>query len=707
MSQQFTKPFVQSHYHGYTGADDDYGACEDVTGLHEHCVRNLATVPQADIKSYDIKPQTRSSHCDCGNCSCGTSKIDCPSSGDATQTEIIHWDDQGCCATCTDQRRCSAPNVYDCANIGTNAAVSAVKTYKEPDDSKDRTITCTYDIKTSADSSGADDFSKTSTVQAYLNAYGTDQVFNTVIAPYFCSFPADLVPDWAGKDQAPLDGAGRSVWPSGAKPVASRFVGNGKGGDSDICRNWATNGDPASESLATTTMTTWCAQHKWLPECECIEKLDPVYGSDYFEDLYVGMGKEVPGCWWAPCSRSRWDERDMLVTPSDVDAANCDTACSNIIFVINSSDVNLSDIQQDMACTINEQDIDQKNGGDHPDVDCSTQADPKLCTCNGIEFTTSDTVVQSGIAAMGAVAPITNPANQQLVADKLNAYAAAACYSDPPYTDHQLETWLESAPVITAVPLFDHATGAFQGNYNQTRPSAGDIEIAQDNWKRTQSASQFPCKQTYDVFLDVEQTKTGTIVNENYAACAAAEQAKFSVPDPETQACPYTFYTTDEHGQFKTFPVNDTYRAMCVQARGGVPYLPVDGDDPGIDAVDQQYGLCVPTSDGKCPATRTYTDDTGVVHTKTMDADEIAACQSDPAYVPDGNDDGGNDGGDDNDQDDDQDDDTDSGSTLAKVLMAGAAAIGIAAFVALGVTIYRHSSSKDKSDALSGVVKEV
>ena len=35
MSQQFTKPFVQSHYHGYTGADDDYGACEDVTGLHE------------------------------------------------------------------------------------------------------------------------------------------------------------------------------------------------------------------------------------------------------------------------------------------------------------------------------------------------------------------------------------------------------------------------------------------------------------------------------------------------------------------------------------------------------------------------------------------------------------------------------------------------------------------------------------------------
>ena len=701
MSQQFTKTFTQSHYHGYTKANKNYDTCEEKSGEYEHCVRNMATLPAADITKYEIKPYTRSGNCDCGHCSCGTDKIDCPNSGDTTQTEVIHWDDQDCCATCKNQRICSAPNVYDCSSFSANAAVSAVKTYNQPDDSTDRTITCTYDIKTSPDSSGASDFSKTPVVQAYLNKYGADQTFNTVIAPYFCSFPADLTPAWAGMDQEPLDGAKRAQYPVGSKPIASRFVGGGTGGDADICRNWATNGDAASANAATTAMTTWCAQHKWLPECECIEKLDPVYGNDYFGDLYVGMGKEVPGCWWAPCSRPQWDSHNMLVTPSDVDATNCDTACSNIIFVINSSDVNLDDIQQDMACTINEQDIDQKNGGDHPDVDCSTQADPKLCNCQNVAFTADDSAVQQGVKAMNDMYPMNDPANKQLVADKLNAYVAAACYSNPTYTDEQMNAWLSTAPTVTAVPEFDHTTGAFQGVYRQGVPTTENLNSAANSWYRSQQDDNFPCQRSYSVFLDVEQTKTGEIINEHYDSCTAKERTKFSTPDPYTNACPYMFDSVNPiTGAVTTVKVNDAYRAACVAARG-VEQLPVDGSNPAVDDIDEKYGLCEPTADGECPTQRTYVDDDGVSHVKYMDADEIAACQASPDYVSGGGGGGDGDGGNtpDNNNDDGGDDGSGGMSKMTKVLIAGAAAIGLAAAVALGVTLFRHSSSEDVEDA--------
>lgn len=628
MSKQFTKLFTQTHYYGYSSADNHDYTCA-TGGSGDHCVRDFSQISEYDTSYYGIKAKTRSSHDSCGNCAKGSDKVQCATS--SHPTESITWDHEETCSNwCPEQKRCSIPNAHDCSAFGVNYATGAVQNSREPggsNDQYDRTIKCTYKMN----SGGASDFSNTATVQAYLDKYHEDDVWKTVIMPYFCSFKADHPPTWAGKSLPPGDPGYDS-----APKICSRFVGDGLGGDAEMCRKWATDSleDDSQESAVSSVMSAWCNQYKWLPECKCMQKTDKTYGDPYFSDLFLVFGQTSPGCWYMPCSRGTWENHTMLVTPYDIHPEDCGNYCDNFIISINSDQIDYDDVNQNISgCTIDQDDMPYPDDG----VDCTTTADPKMCVCDSLTFSSSDKFIQDSINDMPL---FKNAANQKLVAEKANQYAKAKCYKNPTFSSAQYDSWLSLPPVLDKVPMFDSKTGAFYGTYESNIPTNDQKARANAIVGRMFSDTQFPCKSQYTVQVDIaDPTKTVVITNENYDACVKKQTAKFGVPDPVTNACPYIFDGTDEYGAPQTYPVDPTLRSQCVFARG-IDHLPVDGDDPAVDDIDKKYHLTDPIN-GKCPTTRTYTDDNGEEHTKTMNDDEIAICESSDDFVPDDGGDGG------------------------------------------------------------------
>ncbi|MDD5753152.1 MAG: hypothetical protein PHN45_00160 [Methylococcales bacterium] len=559
-----------------------------------------------------------------------------------------------------------------------NSALSAVQTSKQPggsDDGWDRTITCQYGFG----SGGTADFSQTGMARAYLDEYGADDTWNKSIMPYFCAFPADNPPPWSGYDlQSNPDGTQQT----GARKIASRFVGLGSEGDAEFCRNWVNRNpnDSNIEGMAMTVMSSWCNARPWLPECKCLKRGDALppagYGDAIFKELYVGMAgyNDHDGCWWEPCSQASWNNGNMLVEPDNIFPGDCGDACSNIVIVIGSENIDLDDINQDMACTINESDIPYS---DNDEPDCGTQADPKQCVCDNVHFSTADSFIQDSITDNG----MTTVNNQNLIATKANQYAKDKCYSGQTFDATLLDNWLSTPPILDKIPVFNATTGAFEGAYETGIPTAAQKQAAHDTWMRMDSDTQYPCAQTYPVNMDVAGTIQGAILNEHYAQCCTNERLKFATPDPITNACPYTFIQNDVYGVTQTYTVDPTYRSLCVDARGGVDYLDVDGEDPAIDDVDKEYGLCTPV-DGQCPEERTYTDNDGVSHTKTMNPDELEVCRSDPSYT--GEDDDTGNGGDDSVPWFDK---QSSGVQIA--IIAGSALIGGIAAIVGGVMLYK------------------
>jgi len=646
MSQyQFTNNVTQSHYFGNSLAQEKEYICAD--GSKDHvCIRNFATISSDDIKKYDImRYPTLCGEVDWNKCPYQDNGVT------YYPDQTIQYDSVTC-GPFDPQVTCSVPNALDCESYtdsttgATNAPSEVDQTSMLPGGSRsatDKNITCRYTMNTGDTS----DFKHTGIARAYLDKHGYDDTWNNVIMPYFCGFSADVLPDTHGYDLPPnTDGTQKS----GAQPIASRFVGLGSQGDADFCRNWVnTNSENTTvKGLAMNVMSTWCNSYPWLPECKCMERADPVYGDPNFVELYdSGMGIFQVGCWWEPCSMTAWNERDMLVEPDNVFAqttGQCDDACVEIINVINSTDVDLSDITQSMECTIDDSDVDQPSDDDDNGIppSCVDDANPKQCTCDATSFTTGQSFIQDSINDMPSM---NSTNNQSLVAMKANQYAKDTCYSGQTYEPNAFSAWMSTPPFLDKIPIFDANTGAFYNTFEEGIPTADEKQTAVTIWNKMQSTTQFPCQSKYPVWLDVAGTVQGLVTNEHYQDCATNESNKFSVPDSKTNACPYVFDATDVYGVPQTYDVNPTYRDNCVHARGGIEYLPADGEDPNIDDIDTQYGLTVPLADGSCPSVRTYTDEFGEQHTKEMSADEIAVCKSSPDYIA-GNDD------DDNDDDD-------------------------------------------------------
>lgn len=669
MSQQFTKLFQQTHYYGYTDADDDnkYRCDDGSTG--EKCVRNFGVISESDVDKYGIHKKTRSSHDGCGHCSCGSDKVQCATT--SYPKETITWDKEGACATCPDQKRCSIPNLVDCLSFADNKAIAATQNSRQvgqDQDEYDRTIKCTYNMT----QGGTQDFSKTSVAQAYLNAYSTDDTWNTIIAPYFCSFPADSPPSWAGKDQ-PYDVHGK--YPDGAITVASRFVGSGKGGDADMCRTWVnTSVNSANQqALVSGVMSTWCDTYKWLPECACMMKTDKTYGDPYFADLYFGLGSTPVGCWYAACSRASWDGHETLVTPPDIYPVGCGDVCQNVIINIGSHDISYDDIQQEVTCEFNEEDIPYPDN----DIDCSKEADPKQCACNGVKFTMSDKFIQDSVKDMPG---LTNTANQQIVLQKANQYATTKCYSNPTFSSAQYDAWLSLPPILDKVPKFDPTTGVYSATFEDGMPTEAQKSKAYQIMVNMMSDTQYPCQQTYSIPIDIaDPSKVAVFANEKFSQCLKNQSAKFGYPDKNTNACPYTFEHTDIYGVMQTYQVDSNLRTQCVSNRDGIEYLPVDGDNPDIDDIDKQYHLTDPVN-GACPSVRTYTDEDGVEHTKNMTPNEISACKASPDYDPNA----------DPDNEDDSKHWFDKQSDMVQLTVVGVTALVSVALIAMGgFTLYK------------------
>jgi len=458
-----------------------------------------------------------------------------------------------------------------------NTAISAVQKSMQPGgsgDRTDRTLTCTYSM-----GGGSNAFYNTGIARAYLNKYGEDdETWNKVIMPYFCAYPADLPPSGAGYNLPPNpDGTQQS----GAFKMSSRFVGTGSGGDAEMCRSWVNRnlGDSDVSGMVTTVMTEWCRDHPWMPECTCLTRDNKDgYGDPMFQQLYIGMGKDPVGCWWEPCSESSWNTGNMLVEPENIAPGDCGDTCSNITIVIASDDIDLDDINQNMECNITEDDIPYSDYDDVPD--CSTQADPKACTCNSIVFSSADAFIHDSVTDMS---PMTSSNNQNLVIAKANQYAKDKCYSNPTFPSDEFDTWLSMPPILDKIPMFNATTGAFEGSYEAGIPTTDQKQKAMAIWTRMNSSTQFPCTQYYPVAIDVAGAVAGTLLNENYLECQHNESARFSIPDAVTDACPYTFEATDVYGVQQPYDVNPNYRDACVAARNGVEYIPADGDQPVID----------------------------------------------------------------------------------------------------------------------------
>jgi hypothetical protein len=276
---------------------------------------------------------------------------------DCKQGEI-QWDTADCPGQTSGARNvCSKVNVGECEPFGTVHAYMAA--YNADHSSHPANIKCSY---------RGTDFGATADVQAYVNYKGgQDANFTNIIMPYFASLPADNPPSWAGHvDKADPKSA----------LICSRMFSVGP--DGDMCRQWrdaqlaaVDNGNRSAAVAYDNVCTGWCNKYPWLPECKCVVRNDPVYGDPNYRALASSMKTALPndGCWYLPCADS--SKVNVLVPSNEAvpGPTECDDACLIINNFIDSSDIDIKEMNQNMTCETNYNDDEIDDDDDDDDDD--------------------------------------------------------------------------------------------------------------------------------------------------------------------------------------------------------------------------------------------------------------------------------------------------------------------------------------------------
>jgi hypothetical protein len=545
-ASNFIQEVVQTHYYGKVSNPPN--SCPDKNKCY--CT---------DANDDDCHPTTEFP-CDAGHCSLWTEKGECGSNQ-------MYWDNMSCAGGfCTGQDICSYANIQDCPTYS-KAKASSV-TIKNPDKS-DNIIKCKYNSY---------DFRDYNSVLEYVNQNGYDNTWMNIIMPDFAAQTADVNPLWddLGTDKKGNDPAG--------KPIVSRFFSVSS--DGDMCREWMNQVDGSKDGVLIaqldTTMDNWCAKYPWVPECSCLQRAAPKPdGDEDYKALKLGIQGENDGCWYIPCV----DTTRHLVHYKERHPSDCSGTCTNIVAIVDSENVDIGDLQQNMTCDITNNEGNGDDNGDNDNNGNDDGNDQDLTReerCSKIHFTKNDPIIYQSINMMGTS---TSTHNQDLIEGKVNYYVNESCTDSQNFTPTQIDEWLSSAPYLYEYPIFN-ADGSFSGEYQKATQT--QMDKAQKQFKTMTSATSFPCQSKYQIFLDPAKTITDYVYNDNYQECLGNQEARYSIPMSDG-SCPYTRTEVDPiTGKTVTQEVSFSSRDACMLNSSYIPGH--DGSPPDENNNDDGNG---------------------------------------------------------------------------------------------------------------------
>jgi hypothetical protein len=181
----------------------------------------------------------------------------------------------------------------------------------------------------------------------WVKYFGKDNTYNTQIMPWFCAEPLD--PNFEpASEVCPKDPAtGQRM------TTCSHFSATNDSGD--WCRQWATEQEqqhPNTRTLADVAKEKYCRTFPDSPDCACLARS---YNSIY-QQLKAGITRSAGGqvlpdqCWWAPCANP---SAYLVTSDLAVKPGTCpDTVCQEVQNFVDSENINLRDVQQNISCNL-------------------------------------------------------------------------------------------------------------------------------------------------------------------------------------------------------------------------------------------------------------------------------------------------------------------------------------------------------------------